>query len=328
MIEQHLTNARNADAALYFEGPPGIGKTARIEAWAETNNLLCHTIIGSTLDPTDLGVPLNSDGKLEWVLPYWAHELAEKGGVLFLDELTSVPPAVLAAMQRIILEKRLHHKNLKDTFIVAAGNPAEYATSGAELPPAVIGRLHIVQLTPQGLLDDWLLWMLQKGAAHAKVAAFLKSRQDLACDTRNMSKPFPSFRSWDRAANFLKNNVTDIAGSVGSGAATEFLAWAKTLDLPTPEELFSGAKKLPSRLDSMFAAIGSCVAFASGHNFSIEIQQGYHKVFGNTPADLRIISAEALLKAVRSTGKPLDIPGLIASGIVSNADEVQKLLAQ
>jgi MoxR-like ATPase len=65
----------------------------------------------------------------------WARRLTDAGhGLLFLDELTTAPPAVQAAMLRVVLERAVGDVELPASVrIVAAANPAEQAADGWEL---------------------------------------------------------------------------------------------------------------------------------------------------------------------------------------------------
>src|SRR5262249_29844746 len=65
----------------------------------------------------------------------WARRLTETGyGLLFLDELTTAPPAVQAAMLRVVLERAVGDVELPAAVrVVAAANPAGQAADGWEL---------------------------------------------------------------------------------------------------------------------------------------------------------------------------------------------------
>lgn len=138
-----------------FWGPPGVGKTAIIGAIGRRLKLPVHTLIGSLCDPTDVnGFPVVSkdrvsdkSGKNHPVLEFaprkWLVELNETGGILFFDELTSCPPAVQAALLRSMLDKVFGDYALdpERVAMIAAGNSADVAANGQELPAPMINRL-------------------------------------------------------------------------------------------------------------------------------------------------------------------------------------------
>src|ERR1700693_2727162 len=80
-------------------GAPGTGKTSAIRAMARIMGLPCETVIASIREPSDFaGLPIVVGDEVRFAPPAWARRLAEAGhGLLFLDELSTAPPAVQAA---------------------------------------------------------------------------------------------------------------------------------------------------------------------------------------------------------------------------------------
>ena len=72
------------------------------------------------MDPTDLrGIPNIKEGKTNWARPDFLPSTGS--GILFLDEITSAPPAVQAAAYQLTLTPE--DFGIPDTWmIVAAGN--------------------------------------------------------------------------------------------------------------------------------------------------------------------------------------------------------------
>src|SRR5690349_16090546 len=111
-----LDGATRARVPVLFWGSPGVGKSAAIQAWAAARKLRCWTVIASLRDPSDFGGlpvvdaqrPLAVDGRkvpsVGFAPPRFAVEAARHGGVIFLDELTTAPPAVQAALLRAVLD--------------------------------------------------------------------------------------------------------------------------------------------------------------------------------------------------------------------------------
>jgi MoxR-like ATPase len=114
-------------------GAPGTGKTSAIRAMAGAMDLPCETVIASIREPSDFaGLPIVVGGEVRFAPPAWARRLAEAGrGVLFLDELSTAPPAVQAALLRVVLERAVGDLTLPDEVaVVAAANPPEQAADG------------------------------------------------------------------------------------------------------------------------------------------------------------------------------------------------------
>src|SRR6201997_3904781 len=125
-------------------GAPGTGKTSAIRAMAEAMNLPCETVIASIREPSDFaGLPVITDGTVHFAPPRWAQRLAAAGtGILFLDELSTAPPAVQAALLRVVLERTVGDLTLPDDVaVVAAANPPEQAADGWDLSAPLANRL-------------------------------------------------------------------------------------------------------------------------------------------------------------------------------------------
>jgi MoxR-like ATPase len=54
ILESVLTTDSKEGIQILFEGPPGIGKSAIVEAACKKYNIPMITLIGSVLDPVDL----------------------------------------------------------------------------------------------------------------------------------------------------------------------------------------------------------------------------------------------------------------------------------
>jgi len=81
--------------------------------------------------------------------PDWAVRLVQAGkGLLFLDELSTAPPAVQAALLRLVLERRVGALHLPPGVrIVAAANPRSSAADGWELSAPLANRFVHLQWT-------------------------------------------------------------------------------------------------------------------------------------------------------------------------------------
>ncbi|GAB3827967.1 hypothetical protein GCM10027610_012050 [Dactylosporangium cerinum] len=125
-----LTLAVAADLPVLLWGEPGIGKTAALTQLAEALDLPLTTVIASVHEPSDFsGLPVVGDDPavqgVPMAPPDWAVRLVRAGrGLLFLDELSTAPPAVQAALLRLVLERRVGALRLPPGVrIVAAANP-------------------------------------------------------------------------------------------------------------------------------------------------------------------------------------------------------------
>ena len=106
-------------------------------------------MIASIREPSDFaGLPIidRGDGSrapsVVFAPPSWATALADAGrGLAFFDEISTAPPAVQAAMLRVVLERTVGDLTLPDDVsIVAAANPPDQAADGWDLSPPLANR--------------------------------------------------------------------------------------------------------------------------------------------------------------------------------------------
>ncbi|HXF21300.1 MAG TPA: MoxR family ATPase [Streptosporangiaceae bacterium] len=275
-------------------GAPGTGKTSVIRAMAAAMGWPCETVIASIREPSDFaGLPVVVGEGVRFAPPAWARRLAAAGrGLLFLDELSTAPPAVQAALLRVVLERVVGDLELPDEVaVVAAANPPEQAADGWDLSAPLANRLcHLAwdidpRAVADGLAGGWAApevpqlpadWAAELGLALALVAAFLHARPALACappdDADAAGRGWPSPRTWEMAARLWaasgaagsgeEARAALVRGAVGEGAGVEFLAWLAEMDLPDPEVVLAdpAAFRLPSRGDRAYAAVAAVAA--------------------------------------------------------------------
>ncbi len=288
-IEPILDAAVQTRIPVLIWGPPGVGKSAAVQAWAAREGLRCWTVIASLREPADFaGLPVvdatieaggRSVRSVAFAPPRFAVEAASAGGVIFLDELTTCPPAVQAALLRTVVDKAFGDLELdpEQVTIVAAANPAEDAAGGWDLAAPLANRFlhHHFELQPNRWADDFPSYWgaapriafrgraLDEHAwatARSVVAGFVLARPSLLLNLPDAAslrgQAWPSPRSWDYASRVLAleanrgRRVTDslplLAGCVGEGAAVEFAAWRAELDLPDPESLLAAPGEVPA----------------------------------------------------------------------------------
>ncbi|WP_410646465.1 AAA family ATPase [Amycolatopsis sp. cmx-4-54] len=283
-----LTLAVSADLPVLLWGEPGIGKTAALNQLADALELPLTTVIASVHEPSDFsGLPVVGDDPAEQGVPMappdWAVRLVRAGrGLLFLDELSTAPPAVQAALLRVVLERRVGALRLPPGVrIVAAANPSSSAAGGWELSPPLANRFVHLQWTydhdvvVRGLGGTWpkaALPQLDRGRlpdavtfARRAVCELLAARPGLVHQLpKNEARrggPWPSPRSWEMTLRLIafataasaSRDVLSmlVRGAVGDGPGLELLASMDRMDLPDPEVLLAdpAAAILPERGD-------------------------------------------------------------------------------
>ncbi|MFF6913680.1 AAA family ATPase [Streptomyces sp. NPDC012466] len=294
-----LTLAVAADLPVLLWGEPGIGKTAALTQLAAALDLPLTTVIASVHEPSDFsGLPIVGDDPAEQGVPMappdWAVRLVRAGrGLLFLDELSTAPPAVQAALLRLVLERRIGALRLPPGVrIVAAANPRSSAADGWELSPPLANRFvhlqwtHDTDVVVRGLGGVWPRATLPRldpeklpeAVDHARraVCGLLTGRPGLVhrlpSGEMRRGGPWPSPRSWEMTLHLIafataagsSRDVLSllVRGTVGDGPGLELLASLDRMDLPDPETLLAdpAAAVLPERGDLRQAALDGVVA--------------------------------------------------------------------
>ncbi len=285
-----------AGVPVLLWGSPGTGKTSVVRALGESFGWPVEVVVGSIREPTDFaGLPVVVDGGVRLAAPAWARRLADSGhGLLFLDELTTAPPAVQAAMLRIVLERVVGDLALPPGVrVVAAANPPEQAADGWDLAPPLANRLvHLDWPVDAAAVAEGLAVGFPAPAANghatpdparlvaarAAVAAFLKVRPALVLQVPTVAalsgRGWPSPRSWETVTVLMGMCDTIgagedvraalVTGAVGEGAGIEFLSWLANADLPDPEIVLADPDsfELPERSDRAFAVLTAIASVA------------------------------------------------------------------
>ena len=298
-VSEALSISVQAGVPVLLWGSPGTGKTSVVRALGEALGWPTEVVIGSIREPADFaGLPVVIDGAVQMAPPLWARRLAASGhGLLFLDELTTAPPAVQAAMLRVVLERVVGDLALPESVrVVAAANPPEEAADGWQLSAPLANRLvHLdwpvdAKAVAKGIamgfgtppvFEGHIPSDAQTLAVRAAVGAFLEVRPALVLQVPEIAdqagRGWPSPRSWDSVATLLATcdavgasesaRMHLVIGAVGEGAGIEFLSWLANMDLPDPEAVLADPDgfDLPERSDRAFAVLTAVATVAIAH---------------------------------------------------------------
>jgi len=255
-------------------GPPGVGKSQMVAQVAAHHGMPVIDIRLSQMEPSDLrGIPFRVGGQVEWAVPAMLPDSGRHGpqGILFLDEITSVPPSVSAAAYQLILDRRLGAYEIPDGWaIFAAGNRQGDRGVTYTMPAPLANRFSHFDVDVN--LDDWVLWAYANGIDE-RLIAFLRFRPELLFEFDPAHNPvaFPSPRSWEFAHRALQKfgDLRDLlTGSlqacVGPAAGIELSAFVENLDqLPDIDAIVRGEKvKVPKESDLQYAVAAALVGRA------------------------------------------------------------------
>lgn len=281
--------------SLLISGP-GMGKSSLVRALAASEGVLCETVLGSLREPADFaGLPVVRESGVRLEAPDWARRLhAEGGGYLFLDELTTSPPAVQAAMLAVALDLKVGDLQLpKGTRVIAGANPPDCAAGGYELEAPLANRFCHIEFTPS--VDEWLDGMATGWASTASSRAVTTDEQREALVRSSIigyiqrapealdafpkvgvqtGGAWPSRRTWSMLAKVLPHVRDDdnaatnavVFGLIGDGTGVEFLEWRRNADLPDPVAVIENPETAfdwRSRPDLVWAVLSGVTAWAA-----------------------------------------------------------------
>lgn len=238
---------------------PGIGKSALAKQIAARNKLKLIDIRLSQCDPADLnGFPWMDPktGKASYrpmdVFPLKGDPVPDGyvGWLVLLDELNSAPKSVEAASYKILLDRQVGMHDLHERCLVmGAGN---LKTSKAIVNSSgTAQQSRIIWLEVTATLGSWLKWADRAGIDH-RVKSYLQFKPDMLhkFDPNHTDRTFPCPRTWEFTSKIihdweeiLMKKLPVIAGTIGAGAAREFLNYCNIFEeIPTLDQIIADPK--------------------------------------------------------------------------------------
>ncbi len=285
VLERELASAAEGHhTPVMLWGPPGVGKSQMIALVAQRHQVPVIDIRLSQMEPSDLrGIPFRVEQHVEWAIPALLPDAHRHGqaGILFLDEITSAPPAVSAAAYQLILDRRLGEYRVPAHWaIFAAGNRQGDRGVTYSMPAPLANRFSHFEVDTH--LDDWVAWAYAKGLDE-RVIAFLRFRPELLFDFDPAHNPvaFPSPRSWEFAHRALQKFQDDpqllqgtLQACVGPAAGIELAAFIASIDqMPDLDAICRGEPvPVPSEIDLQYAVAAALVGKAIRAQGSAEQQ--------------------------------------------------------
>jgi hypothetical protein len=279
-VKLEIENCIASMIPLFIWGKPGIGKSAIVKQVADHHKMELRDIRAVLLDPVDLrGLPSTTNGITRWNPPEFLP--TEGTGILFLDELNAAPQLTQAACYQLILDRKLGEYTLPDEWvIIAAGNRENDRAVTHRMPSPLANRFQHIEMEPD--LNDWCAWAFQHDIK-PEIISFLRFRPNLlhSFDAATNPRSFPSPRTWEYIHKKLAAGIPpeieyeSIQGTIGEGAAAEFLAFLKIFrSLPNPDAVIMDPDNaaVPTDPATIYALCGALIHRASEDNCHRVIQ--------------------------------------------------------
>lgn len=273
--------AVEANEPILLQGDPGVGKSALAREVSKLLDMPLVTLIGSTLDPTDVaGLPGIIDKMVQRIPLAIIRKCADEPCLIFLDEVSCSSPAVQASLLRLVLERIAGDVALHNgTRVISAANPPEQAPGGYELSAPLVGRFCILRLRPSD--DEVLKFFSTLGEEGSDLRVLAEDfaltcgfipqilQVDIPDGCVSGNIPWGAPRAWERALRCLASAerrrasfdvaMSLVSGSVGLDIALTYRANIEIRKhLPTVETVATEPleAKVPKDLKHQISAIG------------------------------------------------------------------------
>lgn len=321
LVKRYL-NPNTRKRTVFLRGKSGIGKSDVVK---QTSNLLAEHISDwqgmidlrlAQMDPTDLrGIPNIVEGKTNWARPDFLPSTGS--GILFLDEITSAPPAVQAAAYQLTLTPE--DFGIPDTWmVVAAGNSK--SDRGVTFNLAAPLQNRMCDITVDTTLDNFLNYAITKDVA-PEILSFLRDRPDMLHKFEGGSdiKAFPSPRSWFAVNDILeldvpvRDRVEMIKGDVGEEAAMTFEAHLRVWEsMPRIDDILAGKDiDVPKELSVRY-----CVAMGLAVRVELSNFDNAWKFLQKMPGDIQTL----VMKLAHKRDNKITRSPAFSQWAVQNAD--------
>lgn len=306
ILVKRYMNPQTRKRTVFLRGASGIGKS---DVVFQTSDLLAQHIDNwrgvvdlrlAQMDPTDLrGVPHVFNGRTCWARPDFLP--ADGAGILFLDEITSAPPAVQAAAYQLTLSPQ-DFGIPAEWMVIAAGNRKSDRGVTFNLAAPLQNRMCDIEVNTT--LDDFTNHAITQGI-RPEILSFLRDRPDLLHKFEPVGevKPFPSPRSWFAVSHVLdcdfpqQDRVELIKGDIGEEAALIFETHLRVFEtMPRIDDILEGKDvKLPKELNVRY-----CVAMGLATRLSADNFDNAWKFLEQMPGDIQTLTIKLAYKRDKS----------------------------
>jgi len=315
---------------------PGMGKSDIVRQIAKDHKLKVIDLRVSQCEPVDMqGFPaVDERGRMTFHIPeYFPIEGEDtppegyEGWLIFFDEFNSGNKQTEAACYKIILDKEVYKKKLHPRCaIIAAGNLTSDRAIVNNLSTATMSRLthYKLQVEPR----VWLDWAI-KNNIDERIISYIKYKPESLhmFNPKSSESTFPAPRTWHFASRMIKGKDFNdskvdkelmrirLAGTIGEGAAVEFMAYSEIYQsLPTIEQILADPKKgwkvpkEPGELYAITTMLSGHITEQNANTIMIALEQ--------LPLEFQVVT----MKDIHRRNKALTKNPVVATWIANNAD--------
>lgn len=280
ILSKRYMNPTTRKRPVFMRGPSGIGKS---EVVFQTSEFLSQHVENwkgvvdmrlAQMDVTEArGIPyVNDTGNTVYAPPVFLP--TDGAGILFLDELTSAPPAVQTLGYQLALTPQ-DFGIPPEWMIVAAGN--HKSDRGVTYNIAAPLQNRLCDVSVNTTIDGFTFHAIQQNI-RPEILAFLRDRADLLhkFDTTGDIKPFPTPRAWLAGVSPTldldlppADRAELIKGDVGEEAAVLFEAHLRVWEsMPRIDDILDGKDvDLPKELNVRYCIAMGLAVRLDANNF-------------------------------------------------------------
>lgn len=242
-LEMMIKASVATDVPLLILGGFGLGKSAIVGQMAEKMGYAMVDVRLSQMLPEDLGglpVPAKKGDFVQRLMPDLlarvasVHKATGLPVLLFLDEITSGLPTILAAAYQLVLDRCLGEYCLPEgTRIICAGNRPQDRGVTYDMPRPMANRMMIVDFAGP-TWDEFETYAI-KAEFHPLVISGLKQQPTLICsevDVEDEEGRNPTPRTWEFVSRIMyhadeqgvrvRDRMLQVSAVVGDAAALKF----------------------------------------------------------------------------------------------------------
>lgn len=210
---------------VFLWGPPGIGKTHFVKDASVRTGLAYERLSPSERGEGQFGVcPVpQADGFLHYPAPDWSARF-NNGGIIFVDELNTAPPALQAPLLGLVQLRALgSHIFPRRTRVLAAANEVQDAANGYDIPPALANRFGHFDFDGLGASD----WAVALVSGFANLDDYEGPTTNAEAEEKRVMDAWPGAIAYANGiiAGFIKRRPELLHKQPAHAAAASSKAW-------------------------------------------------------------------------------------------------------